>query len=73
LCFIGQTDVIKQDTVLPVVMAVDAVAPAVLHKLLYWKAVTEGIQDRADQPTALGKVGSFIALNSCETSAGFFH
>jgi len=55
LCFIGQTGVIKQDIVLPVlVVAVEALTPAMLYKRLHWKAVIVGIQDRGDQPTALG-------------------
>jgi hypothetical protein len=60
LCFIGQNDVIKQDIVLPVfVMTVDAVTLAMLEQRFYWKAVNEGIQDRDDQPTALGELARY--------------
>jgi len=62
LCFIGQTDVIKQDIAPPVfVMAVGAVTPAVLRKWLYWKAVIEGIQGRGDHHTALGELVGYFA------------
>jgi hypothetical protein len=58
LCFIGQTDVIKQDIVLPVfVMAVDALTPAMSHRRLYWKAVIEGVQGRGGPTHSTGRVG----------------